>query len=338
MQQRKKFYDNTPIWSYNAIWNFILTLRSRGKTFSFLSRALRRAQKYGEKTLIVRRYRAEAKKAKDKLYCDDWLKIWNLDDKTIKFDGYKAFCKKGDKWFNFCEITYLAQVKAWRGSRESNIFTVVFDEFTTTPEKYKFYRGNEVEDFLDIVASVRGVHDIRVFFLGNKESVTNPYFSYFNIPIPEDNFEGLRRIAPEFVVECYNTLADGQKTTATERFNNSLKGTRYGKYLTTGTYKRGITEIANLPKNARLLFQFNFDLPCSVYTLKGTYFIKSGINEDLPVFCNYARNYRRCVILRASDKGIFETFANAYKFGRVKYIDKKAGEAFEPVKRFLQFK
>ena len=91
MKKQRKFYDNTPIWSYNAIWNFILTLRSRGKTFSFLSRALRRAQKYGEKTLIVRRYRAEAEKAKDKLYCDDWLKIWNLDDKTIKFDGYKKY-------------------------------------------------------------------------------------------------------------------------------------------------------------------------------------------------------------------------------------------------------
>lgn len=124
MKKQPKFYDNSRVWSYNAIFNFILTLRARGKTFSFLSRALRRAQKYGEKTLIVRRYRAEADKAKEKLYCQDWLNVWKLDEKTIKFEGYKAYCKKGDKWFNFCEITYLAQVKAWRGSRESNIFLV----------------------------------------------------------------------------------------------------------------------------------------------------------------------------------------------------------------------
>lgn len=338
MKKQSTYYDNSRIWSYGCIWNFILTIRSRGKTFSFLSRAYRRGCKYGEKTLLVRRYKKEAETARGRLFNADFLKKYNLNEKNFKTDGFKAYCKRGNKWHCFFEITYLAMVKAWRGARESNIYTVVFDEFTTTPEKYKFYRGNEVEDFLDIVASVRGNHSIRVFFLGNKESVTNPYFTYFNIPIPEDEFEGIRRVRADYAVECWNTLADAQKTTENERFMNSLKGTLYGDYLENGAYKRGITKIEPLPARARLVFQFDFTLPLSVYALKGSYFVKSGINEDLLVFVDYPRNYRKSRVLRAIDKPLFDTLANAYTFGRVKYCDKKAYEGFIPVTRFLSFK
>ena len=185
---------------------------------------------------------------------------------------------------------------------------------------------------------MRGNHDIRVFFLGNKESITNPYFSYFKIPIPEDTFEGIRRIRREYVIECYNTLADGQKTTATDRFNNALKGTRYGEYLTKGAYKHGITEVVTLPKNARMIYQFDFGLPTSIYTLKGTYFVKTGINKDLCTFTDICRNYRKQRLLRGTDKPLFEPLAYAYKFGRVKYVDKKAYEGFNPVVKFMAFK
>lgn len=338
MKKRVNYYENFNIWGYNAIFNFILTIRSRGKTFSFLSRALGRAKKHGEKTLIVRRYKAEADEAKAKLVNADFIKKYGLNEKNYKQDGNKWYIKRGNAWHCWLEITYLARVKAWRGARESNIFTVVFDEFTTTPEKYRFYRGNEAEDFLDIVSSVRGNHDIRVFFLGNKESVTNPYFTYFNIPVPEDGFEGIRRIKKEIAVECWNTKAEAQKTRANDRYESALNGTRYGDYLTKGVYKRGALKIDKMPASARLWLQFDFIAPVSVFKTNNEYFIKSNVNADLPVFTQTQSHYKKGIILRQTDKKIFETLGDAYKFGRVKYVDEKANEAFISVAKFLSFK
>ena len=334
----KKYYTNFKIWGYNAIFNFVITKRSRGKTFSFLARALGRARKHGEKTLIVRRYRAEADEAKTKLVNADFIKKYNLAEKNYKQDGNKWYIKRGDKWHCWLEITYLARVKAWRGARESNIYTVIFDEFTTTPEKYKFYRGNEVDDFLDIVASVKGEHDIRVFFLGNKESVTNPYFNYFKIPYIEEDFNGIRRYSPEFVVEYHNGDAPDEMSKEEERFANALKGTRYGDYLSKGSYKHGAKNIVAFPQNSTLVMQFDFSAPVSVYRYKGNFYAKKGVDKSRLVFTETPHGYKFEQVLRTKDKILFESLANAYKFNRFYYVDESAFEAFNSVSRFLAFK
>ena len=85
----KKYYTNFKIWGYNSLFNFVITKRSRGKTFSFLARSLGRARKHGEKTLIVRRYRAEADEAKAKLVNTDFIKKYNLTEKNYKQGGNK---------------------------------------------------------------------------------------------------------------------------------------------------------------------------------------------------------------------------------------------------------
>lgn len=333
----KKYYSNLNIWGYNAIFNFVLTIRSRGKTFSFLSRALGRARKHGEKTLIVRRYKAEADEAKAKLVNADFIKKYNLNEQNFKQDGNKWYIKRGNTWHCWLEITYLARVKAWRGARESNIFAVVFDEFTTTPEKYKFYRGNEVEDFLDIVTSVKGAHDIRVFFLGNKESVINPYFNYFKIPVPEEKFEGIRRINPEIVIECHNSNEPENLSKAENRFANALKGTRYGDYLE-GGYKRGAKRLTPLPPYSTLVAQFDFTAPVSIYRNKGAYYAKRGVDKNQIVFTQTPHGYAKERILRNADKALFATLADAYQFNAFNYTDESAYEAFSSVSRFLSFK
>ena len=73
----KKYYTNFKIWGYNAIFNFVITKRSRGKTFSFLARALGRARKHGEKTINVQHNNAKEDEDKKKLEKTDIIKKYN---------------------------------------------------------------------------------------------------------------------------------------------------------------------------------------------------------------------------------------------------------------------
>ncbi len=46
------------------------------------------------------------------------------------------------------------------------------------------YLQNEVTQLLDVIETVARLRDIRVIFLGNAISITNPYFTYFNLSLP----------------------------------------------------------------------------------------------------------------------------------------------------------
>ena len=65
----------------------------------------------------------------------------------------------------------------------NKVSTIIFDEFIIDKGCYR-YLANEVEQFLDMVETIARLRDVRVLFLGNAISVTNPYFTYFNLTLP----------------------------------------------------------------------------------------------------------------------------------------------------------
>ena len=48
----------------------------------------------------------------------------------------------------------LTDADAVRSADDVDVDTLIFDEFTKTPNKYKRYRGNMVNDFIDILFSM----------------------------------------------------------------------------------------------------------------------------------------------------------------------------------------
>ena len=70
-----------------------------------------------------------------------------------------------------------------KSSSYEKVDTIIFDEFLIDKGSYH-YLQNEVTQLLDVIETVARLRDIRVIFLGNAISITNPYFTYFNLSLP----------------------------------------------------------------------------------------------------------------------------------------------------------
>lgn len=343
-----KAYSFTPLLSHSeAIFYFSNTVRNVGKTWGIEKRAWRRAYKHGKKSIYVRRFRGEASKAAESLYqsrdvkefCTG-LKAYDPQTKKGNFKriGSTFYIKRNKRWEWFLKVLPLTKFKDCRSADDVDCDTIYYDEYTTTPEKYRQYRGNEVEHFIDLCVTICRQHDIRVIFCGNKESTDNPYLKYFDItPLP-DNYEGIRTYRGRtLAIEQYNTIIF-DPTHFQKRLKRLLEGTTMGAFL----YESKTKGTANIsykrpPKDAEgylmLMWQGR---PLRLQT-KGAYFYASpNIDTTLTIFTDktYYNLKRQRTLCKKTDRNKFAAFEKAYCNNRIIY---NTPETYETVQQFAKW-
>lgn len=288
----------------------------------------------GHKTLWVRRFKHEATETAATFFTDKLRAYLGITDDNFKMNGRKGYAKVKGQWVCFLKVVYLSETRALRSAEDSAVDTIIFDEFTTTPERYKLYRGNEVADFIDLVISTRRTNAaLKVFFLGNKETaVTSPYFDYLRIPAPELNFNGIRAYKRgSIAVEVRDDLPQEVAESYARKISDALDGTPYYEYLTRGKSKEGAFNVVKCPKNARKILQVDFIGACSLWAYGGKYYVKTGVDAGLLVFVDTpAKPYRKLRVFAACDKRVLSFIADAYKNGVLFYDDARAYEYITP--------
>lgn len=114
-----------------------------------------------------------------------------------------------------------------KSSTYENVDTIVFDEFLLDKGNYH-YLYNEPTKLLDLIETIARLRDIRVILLGNAITVTNPYFSYFNISLPYNSEYKL--FNDGLILVNYIKNLEYRKTKENTRFGKLIKNTNYGKY------------------------------------------------------------------------------------------------------------
>lgn len=335
------FYTTYKILSYTtAIFFFIIGARNLGKTTAFKVRAIKRFLRKKRKTVWVRRFSKEAKKTARKFFTKKVCELSGVDAERLKFEGQNGYILIGKRWYHFITIVALSEYNSERSSEDDSVDTIVFDEFTTTPAKYRLYRGNEASDFIDLFVSTKRVSHVRVFFLGNKESITNPYFKYFRIAPPEIGFNGIRTYKNGSVVlQVVDDLPDAVKDSYDKAFTNALNGTPYYDYLTEGTYKNAPKNTVKLPKHAQLYAQLDFGSPVSVYVKNGLFYVKSGVDKSRRVYTGeIGKDYKKQYTLKRAEHIYFEAFLYAVRMNNVMYCDVKSHESVLPFYQFFNVK
>ena len=340
--------DGLIVLSYNAIVTAVNSNRNYGKTWTFKKRAFRRAMKHGKKTIWLRMFKKELKEVADTFYASRDLQkycgvsIYDKDTNpkgNVKRVGYTFYYRKNEKspWKWFIKIFAVSNPDAVRSADDVDVDTIVFDEYTKTQEKYKRYRGNIVNDFIDIWKSASREHEVRCILLGNKEGFSNPFYNYFGIKPPRADWEGIKAYRNgSFVIQQINNLPN-EEGDYNRKVKALLAGTAYGNYLYKSMYKAATgLKPRKTPPNASLYVQLWIKKqPLKISFVDGFYYVNRRIDETKAVYCDVLPHcYKKERLLVRRQRTFFFAFIDALARNAVYYDDELTHEAMQP---FLQW-
>lgn len=227
------YYDYDKVLGFNATFNFLITSRGLGKTYGAIVMAVKDFLKNGNEFIYLRRYKTEISSASKKLF--DAININKVfPGYTLLCEGYKFFIqkesedekKKPEKQLIGYAVA-LSTANILKSTNFSKVRTIIYDEFLLGPGVFH-YLPNEVEAFLDFYETVSRMRDVRVFFLGNAITQSNPYFNYFHLSLPfNSNFKTFK---DGLIVVNYATNADYVEAKKITKFGQIIKDTHYSDY------------------------------------------------------------------------------------------------------------
>ena len=225
------YWDIKKTLSYNCLFNFIVGSRGVGKTYGSLKYCIEQYLKYKAqgKTwqfMYVRRLNTEL----DKLTKSRGGRLFNAVKNEFPNHSFKAesnvlYCDK--------EIIGYAQPLSTASILKSDAFPdvqmILFDEFIIDNSGTYHYLKDEVRKFLDLYETVARGRDVKVFFLSNAVSISNPYFDYFHLNKPYNgNFQRFGKAKEILVENAVNPELIKMKQES--RFGKILEGSEYSEY------------------------------------------------------------------------------------------------------------
>lgn len=310
------WYNYDRINSYNGFFHFILTNRGYGKSYGAKKRCIDRFLKYGEQFVYVRRYKTELKKISK--YFDD-----------IK-DEYKGheFEVKGRTFYidgRICGYAIpLSTSLIEKSNPYPNVCTIVFDEFIIDKGHLR-YLENEVEVMLELVSTIcRKRDNVRVYFLANNVSEVNPYFTYFNIKLPEGNV--IKTFNEGTIVVEKNTDNVFMEEMKATKFGRLVKGTKYGDYsIENKSLRDSDTFVEKLPlKNCTPLSNIIFNnqqVQVWLDRKNNYYYINQKIVKDTEVITLESSDHTENSILNAKSIRftILDDVIKSFQVGLVRF-------------------
>ena len=217
--------------SYNCLFNFIIGMRGVGKTFGSLDYAIDRYlknKKLGKKwqVLYVRRMKTEL----EKLTIMRGGRLFNAvqkkyPDNVLKAESNILYCDG--------EVMGYSQALSTASILKSDSFPdvklIIFDEFIIDNSGTYHYLKDEVTKFFDLYETVSRGRDVRVLFLSNAVTITNPYFDFFHLDRPVNGSVQRFGKSKDILVEFTKNpkLSEMKKAS---RFGRIIEGTDYLDY------------------------------------------------------------------------------------------------------------
>ena len=244
--KNKIYYDYQRVLSYNALMTYIIGERGVGKSYGAKEFVTDRFINKGKQFVYLRRYKTELKEAMMKKGHPIFFEqiVYNEDGtKNKKYENHKLTNKNDtmyidDKLCGFAMPLSIANIL--KSSTYNNVDTIIFDEFIIDKGCYH-YLQNEVEQLLDVIETVGRLRDIRIIFLGNAISITNPYFTYFNLSLPYNSdivvSKKDNKGNPLIIVNYIKNLKY-REVKKQSRFGQLIDGTEYGKYAIDNEFLR----------------------------------------------------------------------------------------------------
>lgn len=309
------WYDIRKTISYNCLFNFIIGNRGGGKTYGFKHYAIRDFLRSGNEFVYVRRYKEELKDIKN--FFDDVSK--EFPEHTFNVKGSNFFID--DKKAGYAIVLSTAKIK--KSVSYPNVNKICFDEFILDKGVYH-YLPDEVVNFLELYETIARMRDVRVFFLSNALTQTNPYFLYFDISLP---YQSTIKRDGEILIQLVED-ADYIEAKSNTRFGKMIKGTSYGNYAIENTFLRDTPVfIEKRSQKSNYFFTFVYagtDIGVWIDYNEGLIYVSNVVDKMCKaVYVVKTEDHRpNTLLLKSKNQShLIKTFVENYKMGNVRYED-----------------
>lgn len=239
------YYDYDKLLSYGALLNFVIGERGVGKSYGAKKLIINDFLKNGNEFVYLRRYKTELKTSVPRFF-DDINANEEFIEHKLKVKGSEFMID--DKVAGYA--IPLSTANILKSTSYAKVKTIIFDEFIIDKGCYSYLR-NEVTQLLDIIETIGRLRDVRVLFLGNAISISNPYFSYFNLDLPYNS--DFKTFKKGLIVVNYIKNEAYREVKKSSRFGKLIEGTEYGKYAIDNEWLRDSKSfIAKKSKDAKV--------------------------------------------------------------------------------------
>ena len=325
------YYNYDKILSYNALLNFIIGERGVGKSYGAKLYVAKNFIKKGEEFVYIRRYKTEVQSAMmkqnapiffDQIKKDEAVKDHELSNKKDTMYIDKKIC-------GYAIPLSIANIL--KSSTYEKVTTIIFDEFIIDKGCYH-YLQNEVIQLLDIIETIARLRNIRVIFLGNAISITNPYFTFFDLTLPYNSeFKVAKRSSngdPLIVINYIKNLKYREVKKKT-KFGELIKDTEYGKYAIDNEMLRDSKAFINKKtKNSKFYFILilnnkKYGIWCD-YNL-GMMYISNDYDPNCPVIfsINYEDHNESTLLIRTRSSPFFKSVIEHYRLAKLNFENQK---------------
>lgn len=323
------FYSYDKVLSYNAMLNFIIGERGVGKTYGAKLFCLNRFIKKGEQFVYIRRYKSELKESvgsekKQKffnqimdLFPND--KLRNTSDQLFYNDQICGYALP------------LSTAHILKSSSYDKVINIIFDEFIIDKGVYH-YLNNEVEQMLDLIETIGRLRNIRIFFLGNAISSTNPYFIYFDLSLPYNS--DVKTFKDGLILVNYIMNLNYREMKKETRFGKLIDGTKYSEYAIDNKFLRDSKSFIQKKtpdcKHYFNVFYNKVNYGVWIDHKKQLMFCSHDYDPNSPIqFSITAEDHSESKVLIRSRKSVhFQALINYYRLGKLRFEDQKVKNGF----------
>lgn len=213
------YHNRDKVLSYNAIINFIVLRRGKGKSYTYKHYCISEFLKSGAKFVYMRRYKSELKNSKEEFF-NDMAQVF--PNHSFKVKGKYFYCD--DRICGYALA--LSVVSQYKSIPFTDVETLLYDEFI--PEDLTArYLPNEGRSFAGALSTIFRDRKIKAFLLGNKINSVTPYNIYFNLPPFNSNYFDKKR---KILIFSDEDETEKEENKITSDLQLVLNGTDYYGY------------------------------------------------------------------------------------------------------------
>lgn len=309
------YHNRDKVLSYNALINFIVLRRGKGKSYTYKHYCISEFLKSGARFVYMRRYKSELKNSKEEFF-DDMDKAFPNHEFKVK--GKYFYCDN-----KICGYAIpLSVVAQYKSIPFSTVKTLLFDEFI--PEDLTVrYLPNEGRAFASALSTVFRSRNIKAFLLGNKISSVTPYNIYFNIPPFDSNYYDKNK---KILIYSDEEETEKEENKVKTDLEIVLSGTDYFDYNFNNKSLNNETEfIRKKSKNSELKFILMIKgkyIGMYVDNDKGHIIFDNKTDTTFPIKYSFdVNNLRECHLLYDKSSNYAKMIKRMLYYGKVFYAN-----------------